>query len=190
MITDTSAEARKVDKKTAMAMWDNAVLPPAGRKRRTESEDDTGDEDEDQPRTMSFTLVTKRGNKQQVSPLHVVFSACPADSASKTRAIAVPSEVPLAVQTRSAQLQDKEEQQHLKRLVLDYEQREEAEERKGQSTRPVGQSIVSNNVSYSTREPRTIRRHEDPLRWLATCVTTNQHLPAHCHSAQLGSATD
>lgn len=33
--------------------------------------------------------------------------------------------------TRSAQQQDKVEQQHLKRLVLDYEQREEAEEMKG-----------------------------------------------------------
>jgi regulator of nonsense transcripts 2 len=37
----------------------------------------------------------------------------------------------LAVHTRSAQLQDKVEQQQLKRIVLDYEQREEAEELKG-----------------------------------------------------------
>jgi regulator of nonsense transcripts 2 len=43
----------------------------------------------------------------------------------------VPAESALAVQTRSAQLQDKVEQQQLKRLVLDYEQREEAEELKG-----------------------------------------------------------
>jgi len=45
--------------------------------------------------------------------------------------LAVPAESALAVHTRSAQLQDKVEQQHLKRLVLDYEQREEAEEMKG-----------------------------------------------------------
>ncbi len=45
----------------------------------------------------------------------------------------MPSESALAVHTRSAQLQDKVEQQHLKRLVLDYEQREEAEELKGNS---------------------------------------------------------
>ncbi|KAG6842174.1 hypothetical protein C0991_001667 [Blastosporella zonata] len=44
--------------------------------------------------------------------------------------MAVPAESALAVHTRSAQLQDKVEQQHLKRLVLDYEQREEAEELK------------------------------------------------------------
>jgi regulator of nonsense transcripts 2 len=43
----------------------------------------------------------------------------------------VPAASALAVHTRSAQLQDKEEQQELKRLVLDYEQREEAEEMKG-----------------------------------------------------------
>jgi len=44
----------------------------------------------------------------------------------------VPAASALAVHTRSAQLQDKVEQQHLKRLVLDYEQREEAEELKGE----------------------------------------------------------
>ena len=65
------------------------------------------------PDVMNFTMLTKRGNRQQV------------------RQLAIPSESALAVQTRSAQEQDKVEQQHLKRLVLDYEQREEAEEIKG-----------------------------------------------------------
>ena len=37
-------------------------------------------------------------------------------------------------------MQDKVEQQHLKRLVLNYEQREEAEELKGESYR--GRSMV------------------------------------------------
>lgn len=46
--------------------------------------------------------------------------------------LAIPAESALAVHTRTAQLQDKVEQQHLKRLVLDYEQREEAEELRGQ----------------------------------------------------------
>lgn len=45
----------------------------------------------------------------------------------------MPAASALAVHTRSAQLQDKVEQQHLKRLVLDYEQREEAEELKGEA---------------------------------------------------------
>lgn len=45
--------------------------------------------------------------------------------------LAIPAESALAVQTRTAQMQDKVEQQQLKRLVLDYEQREEAEELRG-----------------------------------------------------------
>jgi regulator of nonsense transcripts 2 len=45
----------------------------------------------------------------------------------------VPAASALAVHTRSAQLQDKVELQHLKRLVLNYEQREEVEELKGEA---------------------------------------------------------
>lgn len=55
--------------------------------------------------------------------------------AIQSRQIAVPAASALAVHTRSAQLQDKVEQQHLKRLVLNYEQREEAEELKGTQLR-------------------------------------------------------
>lgn len=47
------------------------------------------------------------------------------------RYLPIPAESALAVHTRSAQLQDKVEQQHLKRLVLNYEQNQEAEELKG-----------------------------------------------------------
>lgn len=50
--------------------------------------------------------------------------------------LAIPAESTLAIQTRTAQMQDKVEQQHLKRLVLDYEQREEAEELRGTSRLP------------------------------------------------------
>lgn len=112
MVTDTSSESRKVDKKTALALWDSSVLPV--RKRR---EDPDEASDIDSPDMMKFTVLTKRGNKQQ------------------PRQLAVPSESALAVHTRSAQLQDKVEQQHLKRLVLDYEQREEAEELKALENR-------------------------------------------------------
>ncbi|KAJ7703097.1 armadillo-type protein [Mycena rosella] len=103
MVTDTSAESRKVDKKTALALWDAAVLPPGARKKRP-------DEADDEPGTHH------------------------ADS-QNTRQIAVPAASALAVHTRSAQQQDRVEQQHLKRLVLDYEQREEAEEMKALEAR-------------------------------------------------------
>ncbi|KIY53966.1 ARM repeat-containing protein [Fistulina hepatica ATCC 64428] len=117
MVMDTSVESRKVDKKTALALWDSAVLPPSARKRRAEDSENDEVSHLDSSNVMKFTVVTRRGNKQQARQLNI-----PAESA-------------LAVHTRSAQLQDKVEQQHLKRLVLDYEQREEAEEWKALEAR-------------------------------------------------------
>jgi regulator of nonsense transcripts 2 len=69
LVTDTSAESRKIDKRTALALWDSAVLPPALRKKKNI---DDGEEEEDVKevegsKTMNFTVVTKRGNKQLVS---------------------------------------------------------------------------------------------------------------------------
>ncbi|KAI9510115.1 ARM repeat-containing protein [Russula earlei] len=118
LVTDTSAESRKVDRRTAQTLWESAVLPPGMRKRHDEGD---GSPESSNSGVMNFTMLTKRGNKQQV------------------RQLAIPSGSALAVQTRSAQEQDKVEQQHLKRLVLDYEQREEAEEIKAleAKTRPI-----------------------------------------------------
>ncbi|KAL5523773.1 hypothetical protein ACEPAG_7946 [Sanghuangporus baumii] len=121
LVTDSSAEARKVDKRTAQALWDSAVVPSGLRKKKQ----DISDEDEDasevgeteSQETMKFVLLTKKGNKQQM------------------RKIAIPADTALASQTRNAQLQDKEEQQQLKRLVLDYEHREEVEELKALESR-------------------------------------------------------
>ncbi|KAI0031222.1 transcription factor [Vararia minispora EC-137] len=108
MVTDTSAEARKVDRRTAQVLWESAALPNVVRSKRADGQDVEG-----QDGAMRFTMLTKKGNKQQ------------------TRQLAIPAESALAVHTRSAQMQDMVEHQHLKKLVLDYEQREEAEELKG-----------------------------------------------------------
>ncbi|KAH9917919.1 transcription factor [Epithele typhae] len=118
LVTDTSADSRKVDKKTALALWDTTLPPVMRRKQKVEDDDDeSAAEGADGPNVMNFTLFTKRGNKQQ------------------TRQIAIPAESMLAVQTRTAQMQDKVEQQQLKRLVLNYEQREGAEEVKALEAR-------------------------------------------------------
>lgn len=74
LVTDTSAESRKVDKKTALTMWESTLPPPVVRKKRNEDIDDDADTTSgmnDVPGTMNFTLFTKRGNKQQV--LHSFF---------------------------------------------------------------------------------------------------------------------
>lgn len=136
LVTDTSAESRKVDRRTAQTLWESTVLPPGMRKRH--EEDDSSPENTSLG-VMNFTMLTKRGNKQQV------------------RQLAIPSESALAVQTRSAQEQDKVEQQHLKRLVLDYEQREEAEEIKGGLMVYIPEISNWNTQSALEAKPRPIK---------------------------------
>lgn len=131
MVTDTSAESRKVDKKTALALWGSAVLPPTRKKRSGEIDDDPESAGLDGHEMTNFTVITKRGNKPLVCLLRFAINSLCSFLLLQTRQLAVPSDSALAVHTRTAQLQDKVEHQHLKRLVLDYEQREEAEELKG-----------------------------------------------------------
>lgn len=64
MVTDASAESRKVDKKTALALALSNTLPPVVRKKR--ADEHQGLNSEDGIGTMAFTLITKRGNKQNV----------------------------------------------------------------------------------------------------------------------------
>ncbi|KAH7108193.1 ARM repeat-containing protein [Auriculariales sp. MPI-PUGE-AT-0066] len=113
LLSDTS-DARKVDKKTAMAMWDSSVLPAGMRRKKQGEDDEEAEAQAEMERTdvMKFTLLSRKGNKQQMKHLPI------------------PSSSSLAVHVRSAQAQDKVEQQHLKQLVLDYEHREEIEEMK------------------------------------------------------------
>ena len=66
MVMDTSAESRKVDKKTALALWDSAVLPQGLRRKKGEEADGEGAAPEEEG--MKFTVITRRGNKQQVRP--------------------------------------------------------------------------------------------------------------------------
>lgn len=49
-----------------MALWDNAVLPPAARKKRADDYPEESRNESGGASTMSFTVVTKRGNKQNV----------------------------------------------------------------------------------------------------------------------------
>ncbi|OJT05098.1 Regulator of nonsense transcripts 2 [Trametes pubescens] len=70
LVTDTSAESRKIDKKTALALWDTALPPPVIRKKKHDEYDEDGEvaagEVAQDAGVMKFTLFTKRGNKQQV----------------------------------------------------------------------------------------------------------------------------
>jgi regulator of nonsense transcripts 2 len=92
MVTDTSAESRKVDKKTALALWDSAVLPPGVRKKRADEREEEGDPSESHGHNMmNFTVITKRGNKQHVGyfPFHPAWSitSCPDPSISRSSCV-------------------------------------------------------------------------------------------------------
>jgi regulator of nonsense transcripts 2 len=68
LMTDNSADSRRVDKRTALALWDSAVIPPNMRKKKiTESGEDGETSETTQQDKMAFTVITRRGNKQQVS---------------------------------------------------------------------------------------------------------------------------
>lgn len=69
LVTDTT-DNRKVDKKTALALWESTVPPPVLRKKKgddNDASDDVSGVAREEPDVMKFTLFTKRGNKPQVS---------------------------------------------------------------------------------------------------------------------------
>lgn len=63
MVSDSSSESRKVDKRTALALWDTSALPGGMRKKRA---GDAEEQDSDSDEVMKFTLISKKGGKTQV----------------------------------------------------------------------------------------------------------------------------
>ncbi|KAI8142032.1 armadillo-type protein [Fennellomyces sp. T-0311] len=98
-----SMESRKFEKKAAVL-----DVPIPMNLRGTQDRRTAGQEANGNPDRMSFTLLTKKGNRQQ------------------TRTMEVPSDSVLAVSTRTKQEAEREEKEQLKKLVLNYEEREEA----------------------------------------------------------------
>ncbi|CEP12054.1 hypothetical protein [Parasitella parasitica] len=104
MMSD-SIDSRKFEKKGAML-----DVPIPMNLRGSQADRRTLAQGAGKPETgkMAFTLLTKKGNRQQ------------------TKIMQVPSDSVLAVSTRSKQEAEREEQQQLKQLVLNYEEREAA----------------------------------------------------------------
>lgn len=63
MVSDSSGDSRKVDKRTALALWDTSSLHGGIRKKQA---DDAAKPDFDQDEVMKFTLISKKGGKTQV----------------------------------------------------------------------------------------------------------------------------
>lgn len=71
------------------------------------------------PNTMAFQLMTKRGNRQQVQNIKTSMTAELTDL--QTRTIDLPSDSHFAVSMKSQQAAEREEQQRIKNLVLNYD---------------------------------------------------------------------
>ncbi|KAI8992403.1 armadillo-type protein [Pilobolus umbonatus] len=100
-----SIESRKFEKKAAML---DVPIPMNLKGSPVNRRGVSHDSDNNPSNKMVFTLLTKKGNRQQ------------------TKTMEVPSDSMLAISTRSKQEAEREEQQQLKQLVLNYEEREEA----------------------------------------------------------------
>lgn len=75
--------------------------------------------------TMAFSLLTKRGNRQQVcslSSIHICVHSWL--TPYQTRTVALPSDSNFAVAMKTQQQAEREEQQRIKNLVLNYDLRE------------------------------------------------------------------
>jgi regulator of nonsense transcripts 2 len=67
MMAEPSNEARKVDKRTALALWDSSTVT---RKKRIDQIEDMDIQEAD-PNQMKFTVISRRGHKQQESMIHI-----------------------------------------------------------------------------------------------------------------------
>src|SRR5260370_27805080 len=70
MLSDAS-DSRRADKRTALSMWDTSTLSSAvgvvGLKKKAEANETNEDSASREPGVMKFTLLSRKGNKQQVS---------------------------------------------------------------------------------------------------------------------------
>lgn len=101
-----SVESRKFERKP---VFDVPLPMRRAREATINAEDSGGEAPSPVPitNTMKFSLLSKRGNKQQ------------------TRSIDLPSDSNFAVAMRSKQQAEKEEQQRIKNLVLNYDLRDD-----------------------------------------------------------------
>jgi regulator of nonsense transcripts 2 len=67
MRTEASAESRRVDRRTALALWESVTLPTGLKKKRVDDFEEDGDASASaEESVMKFTLVTRGGRQRQV----------------------------------------------------------------------------------------------------------------------------
>jgi regulator of nonsense transcripts 2 len=121
-----SLESRKFERKQLF----DVPLPVRSKTREASSTE--GGEGESPPgHTMAFSLLTKRGNRQQ------------------TRTVELPSDSTFAVAMKNQQQAEREEQQRIKNLVLNYDL-QQSEDQDGGSERPA--TYYHNRLDRSNKD--------------------------------------
>ncbi len=95
--------------------------------------------------TMAFSLLTKRGNRQQVSSVQV--ARLMSSLTSQTRTVELPSDSNFAVALINQRQAAKEEQQRIKNLVLNYDLRENEEHDGEEHLIPLNPNINIHHIS-------------------------------------------
>lgn len=118
-----SLESRKFERKQQFDL----PLPLRTKTRETSALNDGGEQDAEAPNrgpTMAFSLLTKKGNRQQVRIREYGgFVALVSDPLpnKQTKTVALPSDSNFAIAMKHQQQAEKEEQQRIKNLVLNYD---------------------------------------------------------------------
>ncbi|KAG0239165.1 hypothetical protein BGW41_007856 [Actinomortierella wolfii] len=145
MMTE-SLDSRKFERKHMTLDVTIPVLRTADRREESKLDD---------PDHVPFMLLTKKGNKQQIKTVNL------------------PSDSSLVINTRNQREAEREEQQQLKQIVLDYEVREEANQRAAleQQLRSQGFHVnfsEENRRSAQSQHQQQTHRERDPrnqTRW-------------------------
>ncbi|QSS57182.1 nonsense-mediated mRNA decay protein [Histoplasma capsulatum var. duboisii H88] len=109
-----SLQSRKFERK---AMFDVPLPMRRTPHNPSSGAEENGESSQHTPNTMAFSLMTKRGNRQQ------------------TRTIDLPSDSSFAVAMKTQQQAEREEQQRIKNLVLNYDLRDDNESNDGPEKR-------------------------------------------------------
>ncbi|ODH51801.1 hypothetical protein GX48_02045 [Paracoccidioides brasiliensis] len=129
-----SLQSRKFERK---AMFD-VPLPMRRTTRDTSTSEDNHESSQHAPNTMAFSLMTKRGNRQQ------------------TRTIDLPSDSSFALAMKTQQQAEREEQQRIKNLVLNYDLRDDNEPSDGEF------NILSSPSPRTSSNPSPFLLEENP----------------------------
>lgn len=135
-----SVESRKFERKP---VFDVPLPMRRGRDPAANTEDSGETTVQNVPtNTMKFSLLSKRGNKQQ------------------TRSIDLPSDSTFAVSMRTKQQQEKEERQRIKNVVLNYDNNREDNEPDGDS--PFSYHLQPNINRMHTETPKVLDKSHNP----------------------------